>query len=169
MNITERPQGSQSAGSIQTAAPGRFLDVIVRLKPVATYEATPLRYELILNANYSAKLRYATLVHELAHLYCGHLGLANAKWWPNRCRLSRAECEFEAEAVSYLVCSRLGIETRSAQYLADYVQRQEQTPAISLDCIMKASGLIEQMGRERMKPRTRQGSLSGVETTIASP
>ena len=57
-------------------------------------------------------------------LYCGHLGSANPNWWPNRGGLSLAACEFEAESVSYLVCSRLGIETRSAQYLADYVQQE---------------------------------------------
>ena len=56
VNITERPQGSQSAGSIQPAPPGRFVDVLVRLKPRVTYEATPLRYELILNANYSTEV-----------------------------------------------------------------------------------------------------------------
>ena len=96
VNITERPQGSQSAGSIQPAPPGRFVDVLVRLKPRVTYEATPLRYELILNANYSTESRYATLVHELAHLYCGHLGSANANWWPNRAGLSLVACEFDA-------------------------------------------------------------------------
>jgi hypothetical protein len=154
VNIIERPQGSQSAGSIQTAAPGRFVDVLVKLKPEPTYEKAPLRYELLLNANYSAESRYATLTHELAHLYCGHLGSPNDKWWPSRRGLSLAACEFEAEAVCYLVCSRLGIESSSAQYLASYVQEHEQTPSISLDCIMKAAGLIEQMGRERMKPRT---------------
>jgi hypothetical protein len=68
--------------------------------------------------------------------------------------LSLAAREFEAESVCFLVCSRLGIENPSAQYLAGYVQKHEETPPISLDCIMKAAGLIEQMGRERMKPRT---------------
>src|SRR5262245_58400603 len=41
----------------------------------ATYEKAPLRYELLLNANYSAESCYATLARELGHLYCGHLGL----------------------------------------------------------------------------------------------
>jgi hypothetical protein len=154
VNIIERPQGSQSGGSIQSAAAGRFVDVLVRLRPVATYEKAPLRYELLLNANYSAESRYATLAHELGHLYCGHLGSPNDKWWPNRRELSLAAREFEAESVCFLVCSRLGIENPSAQYLAGYVQKHEETPPISLDCIMKAAGLIEQMGRERMKPRT---------------
>jgi len=151
--ITERSQGSQSAGSIQSCAPGRFVDVLAKLKPLETYEKVPLRYELLLNANYSVESRYSTLVHELAHLYCGHLGSPNDKWWPVRLGLPLAAKEFEAESVCYLVCSRLGIDNPSAQYLSGYVEQNEDTPPISLDLIMKAAGLIEQMGRERMKPR----------------
>ncbi len=33
-----------------------------------------VRYELLLNAKHSPEQKYATLAHELAHLYCGHLG-----------------------------------------------------------------------------------------------
>jgi hypothetical protein len=47
--------------------------------------------------------RYATLVHELAHLYCGHLGTPDDGWWPDRQNLSLTVCEFEAESVSDLV------------------------------------------------------------------
>jgi hypothetical protein len=32
------------------------------------------------------------------------------------------------------------------------------TPAISLDCVLKAAGLIEQMGRERLEPRKEKQS-----------
>ncbi|SRR5579885_48280 len=158
VSITERPQGSQSAGSIQAAAPGRHLGALAKLKPVATYEKVPLRYELLLNANYSAESRYATLVHELAHLYCGHLGSPNEKWWPSRTELPLAAREFEAESICYLVCSRLGIDNPSAQYLAGYVQQHGETPPISLDCVMKAAGLILDMGRKRMKLRGAEGA-----------
>jgi len=62
--------------------------------------------------------------------------------------------EFEAESVCYLVCTRLGIENPSAEYLAAYVRDYEATPPISLDAVMKSSWLIEQMGRNRLKLRT---------------
>jgi hypothetical protein len=55
--------------------------------------------------------------------------------------------EFEAESVSYLDCSRLGIDTASDEYLAAYVRRSPATPPISLDRVMKAVWLLEQMGR----------------------
>ena len=63
--------------------------------------------------------------------------------------------EFEAESICYLVCQRLGIENPSEKYLANYLAKDEtgDVPPISLECVMKSAGLIEQMGRERLKPR----------------
>lgn len=54
----------------------------------------------------------------------------------------------------YLVCSRLGIENPSEEYLSGYLKANAEIPKISLDCVMKAAGLIEQMGREKLKART---------------
>jgi hypothetical protein len=39
------------------------------------------------------------------------------------------------------------------KYLAGYFGKNQEVPNISVDLVMKAAGLIEQMGRERMKPR----------------
>jgi len=64
--------------------------------------------------------------------------------------LSQVAQEFEAESVSYLVCARLGIDTASDEYLAGYVRRCPDAPAISLDRVMKSVGLLEQMGRARL-------------------
>jgi hypothetical protein len=69
------------------------------------------------------------------------------RWWPDRQNLSLTVREFEAESVSYLVCTRLGIDTASDEYLAGYVRRCPATPPISLDRVMKAVWLLEQMGR----------------------
>ena len=48
---------------------------------------------------------------------------------------------------------RLGIDSPSAEYLSHYMENHKETPAISLECVMNSAGLIEQMGRERLKPR----------------
>jgi len=53
----------------------------------------------------------------------------------------------------YLLCSRLGIDNPSEEYLAGYLDGNAETPPMSLDCVMKATGLIEQMGRELLKQR----------------
>jgi len=61
--------------------------------------------------------------------------------------------EFEAESVSYLVCKRFGLETASEEYLAGYVRSEMEVPSISLECVMKAAGLIEKMGKEVLSLR----------------
>jgi hypothetical protein len=153
ISITETSAGSQSAGSIRIAPAGQTLRFLTKLKPEPQYAIVPRRYELLLNSNLSAEARYATLVHELAHLYCGHLGTPNDKWWPDRRGLRHSAEEFEAESVCYLVCERLGISNPSDEYLAGYLRNNEEIPPISLDGVMKAAGLIEQMGRVRLGAR----------------
>jgi hypothetical protein len=147
VRVSERADGSQRAGSIQRAAAGQHLEFRIAKKPAPKSTQIPLWFELLLNSRLSPETRYATLVHELAHLYCGHLGTPNERWWPDRQNLSQTVCEFEAESVSYLVCARLGIDTASEEYLAGYVRNCPVTPSISLDRVMKSVWLLEQMGR----------------------
>jgi hypothetical protein len=104
VNVSERAHGSQRAGSIQATGSGGYLDVTVVTKPqVVIQQVQRGRYELLLNSNLSRESRYATLVHELGHLYCGHLGTLDAKWWPCGTGLPIEIREFEAESVCYLV------------------------------------------------------------------
>jgi hypothetical protein len=150
VRVSERADGSQRAGSIQRARAGQHLEFTIANKPAPKSTQIPLWFELLLNSRLSAETRYGTLVHELAHLYCGHLGTPNGRWWPDRQNLSHAAREFEAESVSYLVCARLGIDTASEEYLAGYVRNCPVTPSISLDRVMKSVWLLEQMGRARL-------------------
>ena len=138
--------GSQQGGSIRAVkAAGKMLEF--------GETNVTIRYELELDQSASEGSRYASLSHELAHLYCGHLGSPNDRWWPDRRGLEHQVREFEAESVAYMVCARLGISNPSEQYLAGYLGQQKETPHISLDCVMKAAGLIESMGCEKLKPR----------------
>jgi hypothetical protein len=159
VRIAARAAGSQSAGQIGVVDPlsTTELPFLIRKRPEPAYESVRIRYELLFNANHSPAARYATLAHELAHLYCGHLGTPNPEWWPDRRGLSEDVREFEAESVCYLICARLGIDNPSEQYLANYAG--SETPPISLDCVLKAGGLIEQMGKGRMglRPKKKNG------------
>lgn len=149
--------GSQSAGRISPV--GKDIQAFVpfqvgrdeQRKPI--YEYMPVKYDLLINKKHSDESQYATIVHELAHLYCGHLGTPNDRWWPDRRGMDIDVMEFEAESVSYLVCARAGIENKSEQYLSGYVGINGEVPSISLECVMKAAGLVETMSKERMKPR----------------
>jgi hypothetical protein len=156
VRVSQRAYGSQLAGSIQRAAAGQHLEFTIPKNHMAKSTQIPLWFELLLNSSLSAESRYGTLVHELAHLYCGHLGTPNGRWWPDRRNLSHAVREFEAESVSYLVCVRLGIDTASDEYLAGYVRKCPVTPSISLDRVMKSVWLIEQMGRAGLGLRKQQ-------------
>jgi hypothetical protein len=153
IEIEEATAGSQYAGSIQVTPPGKQLQFQIKVKPAPKFMVVPRRYYLSLNKNHPAESRYATLAHELGHLYAGHLGTPNEKWWPDRRGLDLNAREFEAESICYLVCSRLGIANPSAEYLSGYLDSNTEIPKISLDCVMKAAGLIEQMGRERLALR----------------
>jgi hypothetical protein len=109
--------------------------------------------EITLNSNLPPITNFATLTHELGHLYCGHVGTPNPKWWPDRRTLDRNTREFEAESVSYLVCHRAGVETPAAEYLHGYLHANAEVPKISLDAVFKAAQRIESMSLKTMKPR----------------
>ncbi len=153
VRVHQREFGSQHAGQIQ---PSNTRDVF-RLPEPPTFkekrETVPVRYELLLNSHQSSEEQYATLVHELAHLYCGHLGSPNQKHWPDRRKVDRQVEECEAESISYLVCTRLGIETPSAEYIAGYLSEDRKMPPISLETVIKMAGLIQRMGQSRLPLR----------------
>ena len=153
VRIHEREFGSQQAGQIQTAAGGHAFQLKVRRLFKEVTVTVPIRYELLLNAKQTPESRYATLVHELGHLYCGHLGTPNPQFWPERRGLSREVEECEAESIAYIVCTRLGIETNSARYVSGYLSEGGKMPPISLDTVMKVAGLIVQMGQEKLPLR----------------
>jgi hypothetical protein len=158
--VRDASLGSQAAGSIRQAAGGTNLYFQTRWKPEPAFVDVPRRYDLILNSHHSATARYATLVHELGHLYAGHLGSPDSRFWPDRRGLSQQVEEFEAESISFLVCARLGIITNSAAYLEGYLGQHAEVPAISLECVLRVAGLIEQMGRQRLGERQPRGGRS---------
>lgn len=157
IRILGKKLGSQGAGSIRPAgsesvAPLKF-PAGKEEKGNARFVEVKVRYELIINQDLTPEARYMTVAHELAHLYCGHLGTPNRKWWPDRRGLEKNVAEFEAESAAYLVCARLGLKNPSEAYLFNYLDENKQVPNISLECVMKTAGLIESMGQKVLKPR----------------
>lgn len=99
-------------------------------------------YRVLLNAHHDEPTRFATLAHELGHIYCGHLGADPFGRWPSRRGLSDAERELEAEAVSWLVSRRCGLTTNSPEYLSDIVQPDSMSN-ISMYAIFEAANRVE--------------------------
>ena len=100
-------------------------------------------FRVKLNAKHDPPSRYATMAHELGHIYCGHLGADAKGRWPDRRKiLSPNAMELEAEAVAWLVCQRNGIATRSREYLNDLIDK-EDLQHISMYSIYEAANRVE--------------------------
>ena len=113
-------------------------------------------FSITLNRAYGLQEKYSTIVHELAHIFCGHLGWEEKRWWKNRSDIDHDAAEIEAESISYLVCKRLGLKTTSEAYLSNYVSNNQNMPVVSLDTILTVSGYIEQMGTGKFKSKTKK-------------
>ena len=148
VHVAVSPRGSESAGQI---SPSKVQVAMLQYSETVSVQRY---YDIVLNGNHTRAARFATLSHELGHLYCGHLGLPfkGCKWWPDRRGLERIVEEVEAESVAYLVCTRLGVQPPSAEYLAGYLGKEQTLPRISLERVLVAAGLIESMCKQPMPP-----------------
>ena len=102
-------------------------------------------YTMIVNRKHCWEEKFATIAHELGHLFCGHLGNPLMDLWPDRSSCDLQVREFEAESVSWLVCERAGIYTPSEKYLSGYLYEHDEIPRISLESVLRAAGWIEKM------------------------
>lgn len=121
-----------SAGQIQAAGP------LCRVK---------------INAVHPLEVKFVTLTHELAHLFCGHLG-AFKGICPDRSSRNHASDEIEAEATAYLVAKRIGLKSHSQKYISSFL-RPGGKVSFSVDAILVAAGKIEAMCKGTFKIRTR--------------
>ncbi len=100
-------------------------------------------YGIRINSRHNPNVQFATLIHELAHLYLGHLGFGSYLRIPDRSFLTRDEQEVEAESLSYLVCHRAGVHSEAESYLAKYLQQDASIDHIDIYELMRAAGHIE--------------------------
>lgn len=124
--------GDRNAGSIQAKWH------VIKNKEVA-------QYWVHINRNHTPAVQFATLVHELGHLFLGHLGPDKVLNVPRRSLMDHPRRELEAESVSYLVCARNGVTSKSATYLANYVSHNTAVDEVDLYQIMRAAGQIESL------------------------
>jgi hypothetical protein len=125
--------GPGLAGQIHSLEVGRASDNR-RKKPA---------YRIRMNKNHNANTQFATLVHELAHLYLGHLGPDEYLRVVPRPQPKEAHGELEAESVSYIVCNRSGVESAPEAYLSGYLGWHTGIEDIDVFSVLKAAGQIE--------------------------
>jgi len=100
-------------------------------------------YIISLNQNHDPNTQFATLAHELGHLFLGHLGQGKSLYVPDRRISNHKQVEMEAESVSYLVCSRHRVESSSESYLANFVNQNHIVDQLDIYQIMRAAGHVE--------------------------
>ncbi|MBR1032963.1 ImmA/IrrE family metallo-endopeptidase [Bradyrhizobium liaoningense] len=105
----------------------------------------PGLYQIAVNKNHKPPTRFATIAHELAHLFLGHLGPDKALGVPARRSLTHAQRELEAESVAYIVCSRKGVATKSEVYLENFVKERTTVDDLDVYQVTRAAGQIESL------------------------
>ena len=123
-------------------------------------------YRMNINKNHGPNVQFATLAHELAHLFLGHLGRDATLSIPDRPPQTHQQQELEAESTAYIVCARNGVDNKSDSYLAGYVKQDTTLEQLDLYQIMRAAGQVESLlglaahtKVDRPKKRTEPPSL----------
>ena len=164
ITIEARRQGSNRAGSaamqgylwnLDNEAIGKFAEGHATSKSESNGRGVPA-FRITVNDLLQPSERFVTIAHELAHIFCGHLGPCASRnvrdddesGWPDRRKLNTHEMEVEAEATAFQVASRAGLVTRSAAYLAPHV-RKAGMAKISLELVVRAAARIERLAKIR--------------------
>jgi len=131
--------GGGKAGSVQ--ANGAEEEPVIKHP---SYDAkTPSRYIIRVNSTHDPNTQFATIAHELAHIFLGHLGKDQYLKIPKRPRPTHELAELEAESVSYLVCERNGVHSKAEAYLVEYVNDHEAVGNLDQYAVLKAAGQVE--------------------------
>lgn len=102
-------------------------------------------YCIYINRNHKPPVQFTTLVHELGHLFLGHLGEDKKLNVPSRVGCRHDQQEIEAESVAYIVCRRNGVKPASETYLANFVRDNMTADHIDVYQVMRAAGQVERL------------------------
>lgn len=140
LRVTRTFDGASSAGSARSRWAGGSMQI--KKGPRSKVLDVPVTVDIEINKRLDATAAYITLAHELGHVYCGHLGSRDPDMWPDRCHLSEAAEECEAEAVAYIAGLRLDPNISMPPHLAQYLRPDSPVPPIDLEVVTKAAGLV---------------------------
>lgn len=119
------------------------------------------KLEIVINKNSTNEQQFSVFIHELAHLFLGHTGHKDLQILNSDKRLklmqrklTRTAEELEAETVSFLLCKKMGLETRAAEYIAGYITSEDDLLKFSYESVIKTADKIEDLFELKMKPST---------------
>lgn len=138
----------------------RSWGIKISIKPLSFFNAGYVttifkgHLEIALKEGMSYEQNFAVLIHELGHLFLGHTGHSVLHQLTNdgkekeiklmNRKLSRTGEELEAETISFLICKKLGLETRAAEYLAGYILSDKDLEEFSHELVIKIADKIEE-------------------------
>ena len=160
IKIEGRRQGYNRAGSaaaqgnlwnLQTERIGRFAAEHGKSHSIETQARVPA-FRITVNDRLQPGERFITVAHELAHIFCGHLGGCTSPsnrqddegGWPDRRHVGVSEREIEAEATAFLVAARAGLVANSARYLAAHASGADMKQ-VSVELVARAAARIERL------------------------
>ncbi|MBN1184813.1 MAG: hypothetical protein JXB49_21180 [Bacteroidales bacterium] len=131
--VIQKPLSYFKAGFVTTALAGRL--------------------EICLKEGATVEENFTVLLHELAHILCGHTGHMELRKTnpdkrlvlPERGKLTRSNEELEAETVSYLISTKLGLIPKSAEYLSGYITGIDDLLQFSYETVIKVADKIDNM------------------------
>jgi hypothetical protein len=105
------------------------------------------RYLVLVETGLSLEEKYAALVLELGHLFCGHLGIDGDAWWADRKNLDLERIDLESASAAHLVCRRRGLVQVGSRFMAACREGDRELPSFSLNAVFQAVTHIEAMGK----------------------
>lgn len=100
-------------------------------------------YLMCINNNHQRPTQFVTILHELGHLFLGHLGKDDRLKIEARIGLSHSQKEMEAESVAYVLSKRYGVDSNSAAYLSNHIENFERNNNLDIYKVMTTAGKIE--------------------------
>ncbi len=109
----------------------------------ASKDKETTQYRIHINRNHAPAVKFATLAHELGHLFLGHLGSDRKLNVPERTALGYSQQEIEAESVAFMVCGRNDVTLESKTYLSNFVNENTTDNQMDVFQVLRAAGQVE--------------------------
>lgn len=146
IRVTPARMGSTLAGFVRRSGEGNTQSV-ARLVGQGKDRrevvlSVPVEFEIEVQHTQDLPSQLVTVLHEVAHVLCGHLGAGGHQEWPSRSRNAPAVDEFEAETAAFVACRRLDPDAKIPPYLHGYLSHKDDVPNVSLETMTRAAGTL---------------------------